>query len=115
MVFRDGVGGPTFQKFVVENEGPNGALQSAIKQFDQNYSPKILYVLLNKRVQTRIFEKINGEVINPGKGTAVDTAIVEVDGDLTYDFYMVANDNPKTATALPVHYHIVMNTTGMSK
>ncbi len=28
---------------------------------------------------------------------------------------MIANDNPKTATALPVHYHVVTNTTGMSK
>jgi hypothetical protein len=49
-MFRDGVGGPTFQEYVIKNEGPNGALQNAIKSFDQNYSPKILYVLLNKRV-----------------------------------------------------------------
>lgn len=28
---------------------------------------------------------------------------------------MIANDNPKTATALPVHYKVIMNTTGMTK
>jgi len=60
-------------------------------------------------------------VINPGPGTMVDTGIVESDGgnlkdiNKTMDFFMVSNDNPKTATALPVHYHIVHNTTGMNK
>jgi len=77
VVYRDGVGGPTFEKFVTENEGANGALQSAIKQFAPNYNPKILYVLLNKKVQTRVLEKYNGHVINSGKGTVVDTVIVE--------------------------------------
>lgn len=114
-VYRDGVGGPTFQEHVVVSEGPGGELQTAIKAFAPNYNPKILYVLLNKRVQTRLFERVNNEVINPGPGTCVDTAIVENDGSINFDFFMIANDNPKTATALPVHYQVVMNTTGMSK
>ena len=28
---------------------------------------------------------------------------------------MIANENPKSATALPVHYQIITNTTGMTK
>jgi len=79
-VFRDGVGGPLFQARVIENEGPSGALQQAIKSFAPNYNPKILYVLLNKKVSTRLFEKVNGVVINPAPGTVVDSAIVENDG-----------------------------------
>jgi aubergine-like protein len=66
-------------------------------------------------------EKDNGHVINPGPGTLVDTGIVENDGgheseiNRNFDFFMIANDNPKTATALPVHYKVVMNTSGMNR
>jgi aubergine-like protein len=28
---------------------------------------------------------------------------------------MISNDNPKTATAIPVHYHVITNTTSMTK
>ena len=91
-------------------------MQSAIKEFDMNYNPKILYCLINKKVTTRLFEKLNGEVINPGPGTVADSGLVETDaGQNSFDFYMVANDNPKSATALPVHYQVISNTTGMSK
>jgi len=72
-------------------------------------------MLLNKNVTTRLFEKVNGVVINPAPGSVVDTAIVENDGSTSFDFFMIANDNPRSATALPVHYHVAMNTTGMSK
>lgn len=74
-----------------------------------------MYCLINKKVTTRLFEKINGDVINPAPGTVVDSGIVENDGNNTFDFFMIANDNPKSATALPVHYTVVVNTTGMTK
>ena len=82
-----------------------------------NYDPKILYMFVNKRITTRFFEKTNGhgEVINPGPGTLVDKQVVESDGARTFDFFMVANENPGTATALPVHYQVAMNTTDLSK
>ena len=92
-----------------------GALQAAIKKFDQNYEPKILYCLINKNLDTRLFEKVNGTVINPAQGTVVDSSIVEQDGKNCFDFYMIANDNPKTATARPVLYSVYMNTTGLTK
>ena len=53
--------------------------------------------------------------MNPGKGTVVDSVIVENEGEQLFDFYMVSNDNPPMATALPVHYRVAMNTTEMSK
>jgi hypothetical protein len=28
---------------------------------------------------------------------------------------MIANNNPSSATALPVHYKVVLNTTGLSR
>ena len=53
--------------------------------------------------------------MNPGKGTVVDSVVVENEGKQLFDFYMVSNDNPPMATALPVHYRVAMNTTDMSK
>ena len=87
----------------------------AIRQFAPGYDPKILYVLIDKKVSTRFFEKVNGDVINPAPGTLVDQGIVEKDGNNLFDFYMISNNNPKTATALPVHYSVEINTTNMSK
>ena len=71
-------------------------------------------MFINKRITTRLFEKTNGNnasVINPGPGTIVDKTIVENDGKTTFDFYMISNENPSTATALPVHHEVTMNTT----
>ena len=88
----------------------------AIKSFEPNYDPKILYMFINKRITTRLFEKNNGhQVINPGPGTIVDRQIVENDSEKLFDFFMIANENPSTATALPVHYEVAMNTTELSK
>jgi hypothetical protein len=63
----------------------------------------------------RLFEKNNGDIFNPGPGTVVDTGIVENDGKNCFDFFMIANNNPKTATAQPVHYTVVVNTMNLSK
>jgi hypothetical protein len=62
-------------------------------------------------VTTRFFERNNGEVFNPGPGTVIDTQVVRKQDKKIFDFFMVANKNPTTATALPVHYEVVVNTT----
>jgi Piwi domain len=46
-------------------------IQNAIKVFDANYNPKILYILVNKNNITRFFKTTNGEDINPKEGTVV--------------------------------------------
>lgn len=120
--YRDGVGGPTSEEFVIQNEGPSGPLQNAIRSIADGYNPKILYTLVYKRISTRLLEEFDASaVVNPGKGTMVDKSIVDsndvasTDVNKNFDFYMIANDNPKTATALPVHYKIIMNSSGMNK
>jgi hypothetical protein len=74
-----------------------------------------LYVFINTKVTTRLFERVNGTHCNPGPGTLVDQVIVESDGSKLFDFYMVANINPSTATALPVHFTVAENTTNLTK
>ena len=70
---------------------------------------------MNKRITTRFFEKQSGGVINPGKGTVLDKTIVKNDGPKIFDFFMVANENPTSATALPVHYEVAINTTSLNR
>jgi len=48
-------------------------------------------------------------------GTVVDKVIVNESGEQFFDFFMVANNNPRTASALPVHYEVVHNTSMLSK
>lgn len=72
-------------------------------------------MFVNKRVTTRFFERVNGSVINPSQGTVIDKQVVRLQGDKVFDFFMVANKNPTKATALPVHYEVVVNTTQLSK
>jgi len=45
----------------------------------------------------------------------IDTAIVKNSGDRIFDFFMISNQNPRTATAIPVHYKVVHNTSNMNK
>lgn len=86
-----------------------------MRSFAPNYNPQILYIFINTKVTTRLFEKVNGTHCNPGPGTLVDQVIVESDGPKLFDFYMVANVNPATATALPVHFIVAENTTNLEK
>jgi aubergine-like protein len=52
--------------------------------------------------------------LNPGNGTVVDTAVVEVQGDQIFDFYLIPH-KATVATAQPVLFKSVYNTTGINK
>jgi hypothetical protein len=50
----------------------------SIKAFAQNYQPKIVYCFVDRNISHRLFYKDNGSVLNPGPGTVLDTALVDV-------------------------------------
>lgn len=79
-------------------------IQESIKKFSEGYNPGLLYVLLDTKMSLRLFEKHKDQGINPGPGTVVDQGIVKQDDSDLFDFYMISNQNPDTATAKPVHY-----------
>jgi len=74
MIYRDGVGGPTMEIKVINNE--IAYIINVIQSYSSGYQPKILYVLVNKRISHRLFEKDNGGYMNPGPGTVLDTDLV---------------------------------------
>lgn len=98
----------------IELEGPSGKLIPTIQNIQEGYKPSILLTLVNKRVTTRFFERVNGNVINPDIGTVIDKSVVQSNDNRIFDFYLVSNRNPTSATALPVHYQVVINTTQLT-
>ncbi|KAJ5069121.1 piwi-like protein [Anaeramoeba ignava] len=73
MVFRDGVGDSQMQ-YVIENEIP--AIFEAFKKTPDSYQrPNVTFVVVQKRIKTRIFEAKNGTYKNPQPGTVVDLDI----------------------------------------
>lgn len=97
-------------------EGPNCQLGQAIYNFRPGYQPRLLFIFVNKMETIRFFQKeYNGRVRNPVPGTVVDTQVVRQQDDRIFDFYLVANQNPRDFTAKPVHYEVVVNTTQLKK
>jgi aubergine-like protein len=112
VMYRDGCGGPTMETKIMKHEVEY--VTKVISDYTQDYNPKILYVLVNKRITHRLFEKDNGGYMNPGPGTVLDTALVESEGKTIFDFFLVPH-RATVATALPVHFKVVHNTTSLTK
>jgi hypothetical protein len=55
VICRDGVGGPSFLEKCLQFEGPGGQLEKAISEFQPNYKPKLLYIIINNRSSTRVY------------------------------------------------------------
>ena len=80
----------------------------------QGYKPKIVYCLVDRNIQHRLFAKQHQDCLNPGPGTVVDTGVVEYQGDTLFDFYLIPH-KATVATAQPVLYRVAYNTTTMDK
>ena len=53
-----------------------------------------MLLFVNKKINTRLFEKNDGIYINPDKGTVVDDTIVMLTDEKIFEFYMISNKNP---------------------
>lgn len=92
-----------------------GRMTQAIKSYREGYEPKILYIFVNKEINTRFFEAVGQNMLNPPEGTVVDTDLVELNGTTDkFDFYMIPH-HASIATARPVHYIVAKNDAGLSK
>lgn len=87
IVYRDGIGGPTFAEKCKKTEVEQ--VVQAVNAYQQNYRPRILYVFVDRNISHRLFYKDNGSFINPGPGTALDMGLVENQGDKFFDFYLI--------------------------
>lgn len=98
--YRDGVG--ESQKSVV--------MQAEMRQINEALAAKGLedkckyaFIMVNKRVKTKIIWENQGKLMNPMSGTVLDHSITPQN---VYDFYLVSQ-NCRLGVATPSHYSIL--------
>ncbi|XP_052772354.1 piwi-like protein 1 [Mya arenaria] len=106
VVFRDGVGDGQLNT-VADYEVDQ--LKSTFSHFGEEYCPKMSVVIVQKRINTRIFCHKGRQLDNPPSGTVVDHSITRRD---RYDYFLVSQ-HVRQGTVSPTHYIVVSDDTGM--
>jgi len=107
IVFRDGVGDGQLD-VLADHEVKQ--LQRCFLSFGAEYQPKCATVIVQKRINTRIFSKArDGSVDNPGPGTVVDHSVTRRD---RYDFFIVSQ-HVRQGTVSPTHYIVIDDSLGL--
>ncbi|XP_030023692.1 piwi-like protein Ago3 [Manduca sexta] len=107
IIYRDGVGDGQL-KLVHDYEIPQ--MKICFSAMGQPYSPTLTYIVVQKRINTRIFMKSAQGFDNPHPGTVVDHAITRRDW---YDF-LIASQKVNQGTVTPTHYVVVYDNSGMT-
>ncbi|XP_043262895.1 piwi-like protein Ago3 [Colletes gigas] len=106
IVYRDGVGDgqlETVTKYEVKQ------LLATFKNIESSYQPTLTVIVVQKRINTRIFAKSQQGLINPPPGTIVDSNITRSD---LYDFFLVSQ-NIRMGTVSPTHYIVIYDNKNM--
>lgn len=115
VIFRDGVGHGQVDD-VRKKE-----LQPLIEGTKQEFPTKkigIVYVIVKKRLNMKIFENEGGrervlKFCNPASGTVIDSLVSE---DVNAQFYMISQDvQPNHGTATPTGYDVIYNSSSLQK
>ncbi|XP_064073590.1 piwi-like protein Ago3 [Vanessa tameamea] len=107
IIYRDGVGDSQL-KLVQQYEIPQ--MQISFSLVGETYKPSLTYVVVQKRINTRIFMKTGKEFANPHPGTVVDHDITRRDW---YDF-LIVSQKVNQGTVTPTHYVVVHDDSGMT-
>lgn len=105
LVFRDGVGDGQLNT-VADYEVSQ--LRTCFTSFGE-YSPKLSFVVVQKRINTRIFLNKGRQMENPPSGTVADHTITRREW---YDFFLVSQ-HVRQGTVSPTHYIVVSDDSGM--
>lgn len=106
IVFRDGVGDGqlnTVAGYELDQ------LKRCFSHFGEEYMPSLGVVIVQKRINTRIFLKTPRQMENPPPGTVVDHTITRRDW---FDFFLVSQ-HVRQGTVTPTHYIVVHNSSGL--
>jgi len=111
-MYRDGVGDGQIQ-YVHQQEVAR--LEEKIKEIyskvkaTAGVTPKFTFIIVNKRLNTRIFAKQGNRFQNPPSGTVVDNTITLPE---RYDFYLVSQ-SVRQGTVSPTSYNVIHDTNGL--
>jgi len=110
--YRDGVGDGQI-KYVHQQEVT--LLDAKIKEIygkvkvAAGISPKLTFIIVNKRLNTRIFTKQGPVYKNPPSGTVVDNTITLPE---RYDFFLISQ-SVRQGTVSPTSYNVIHDTNGL--
>ncbi|XP_073961880.1 piwi-like protein Ago3 isoform X1 [Choristoneura fumiferana] len=107
IMFRDGVGDGQL-KVVQDYEIPQMKICFSI--VNETYKPTLTYVVVQKRINTRIFMRASSGFENPHPGTVLDHTVTRRDW---YDF-LIVSQKVNQGTVTPTHYVVVHDDSGMT-
>jgi aubergine len=111
LFYRDGVGeGQLEYVHNQELNKINDKLSSLYEKFGDGRTPKFTFIIVNKRLNTRIFLNRGGRCSNPNSGTVVDNTITLPE---RYDFFLVSQ-SVRQGTVAPTSYNIIHDTSGLT-
>ncbi|KAM4749116.1 piwi-like protein 2 [Rhinophrynus dorsalis] len=106
VVYRDGVSDG--QLCTVESyEIPQ--LQTCFQTFE-NYSPRMVVIVVQKRISTNMYSSSAGQFVTPAPGTLLDHTVTNREW---VDFYLLSH-HVRQGCGIPTHYVCVMNTANLS-
>ncbi|XP_078598434.1 piwi-like protein 1 [Branchiostoma floridae x Branchiostoma japonicum] len=103
--YRDGVGDGQLEA-VLEHELPQ--IIDTFKSVE-GYEPKITFIIVKKRINTRFFARAGPGLQNPPPGTIVDDEVTRPEW---YDYFLVSQ-SVRQGTVTPCHYNVVWDTSGL--
>ncbi|KAI5638036.1 piwi domain-containing protein [Phthorimaea operculella] len=107
IMYRDGVGDGQLNT-IKQYEIPQ--MQVCFSLMEATYKPTLTYIVVQKRINTRIFMKVQGGFENPHPGTVLDHDITRRDW---YDF-LIASQKVNQGTVTPTHYVVVHDDSAMT-
>ncbi|CAG5135544.1 unnamed protein product [Candidula unifasciata] len=104
--YRDGVGDGQLE-FVYKHE-----VEQVFAAFTsvggEGYKPNMAFIIVKKRINTRLFSVDRNQIGNPLPGTLVDSHITKPDW---YDFFLVSQ-SVRQGTVSPTSYNVIYDKTG---
>ncbi|XP_047314074.1 protein argonaute MEL1-like [Impatiens glandulifera] len=106
--YRDGVSDGQFSHVLLYEVD---AIRKACSSLEENYLPRITFVVVQKRHHTRLFPMTHGDRHSTDRsgnvlpGTVVDTKICHV---REFDFYLCSHSGIQ-GTSRPTHYHVLFD------
>lgn len=106
--YRDGVGEGQIQYIQKLEIEP---LMVKLRRIYDEQEPKLAYIIVNKRTNTRVFKPSGSMFINPKPGTVVDRVITLAERN---DFFLISQ-HVSQGTVSPTAYNVIYNTSGLKK
>ncbi|GFO44194.1 piwi-like protein 1 [Plakobranchus ocellatus] len=106
-IYRDGVGDG--QLPVVYHSEMDQIRQACRDSAGDAYKPQIAFIVVKKRINTRLFSQEGNQIINPQPGTVVDDFVTKSEW---YDFFIVSQ-SVRQGTVTPTSFNVIFDETGL--